>query len=150
MQSKLELHYAWPRAFWIKWNVSNMLHSNNYPMIHLSLPLQMIWYSPRVWFSLVNPYDTETRIFRWRWAISKAAADSWDWHGLTLIPACISNCIHYKVWGEITYPFPNLNGCIARVWDFCLIHRLAKIIFRSISWIFKHWKIVHETTQQKS
>ena len=35
-------------------------------------------------------------------------------HGLTLIPARLSNCIHYKVWGEITYPFPNL--CPVRVW----------------------------------
>ena len=26
-------------------------------------------------------------------------------HGLTLIPASISNYIHYKVWDEITYPF---------------------------------------------
>ena len=31
-------------------------------------------------------------------------------HGLTLIPAWISNYIHYKVWDEITYPFLNLNG----------------------------------------
>ena len=28
-------------------------------------------------------------------------------HGLTLIPAWISDYIHYKVWVEITYPFPN-------------------------------------------
>ena len=31
-------------------------------------------------------------------------------HGLTLIPAWISNYIHYKVWDEITYPFLNFNG----------------------------------------
>ena len=30
-------------------------------------------------------------------------------HGLTLIPVWISNYIHYKVWGESTYPFPNVN-----------------------------------------
>ena len=29
--------------------------------------------------------------------------------GLTLIPAWISSHAHSKVWGEITYPFPNLN-----------------------------------------
>ena len=28
------------------------------------------------------------------------------YHGLTLIPASI----HYNVWGEIIYPFPNFNG----------------------------------------
>ena len=29
------------------------------------------------------------------------------WHGLTLIPAWISNYIHYKVWDQINYQFPN-------------------------------------------
>ena len=36
-------------------------------------------------------------------------------HGLTLIPAWISNHIHYKVWDEITYPFLNFNGCTVEV-----------------------------------
>ena len=31
------------------------------------------------------------------------------WHGLTVIPAWISNDVASKVWGEITYPFPNIN-----------------------------------------
>ena len=39
------------------------------------------------------------------------------WHGLTLIPAWISNYIHYKVWDEITYPFPNANGGTVEVWE---------------------------------
>ena len=30
-------------------------------------------------------------------------------HGLTLIPAWISNYIYYKVWDEITYPFLTCN-----------------------------------------
>ena len=34
------------------------------------------------------------------------------WHGLTLIPARISNYIHYKLWGEITYKsIPKLQQC---------------------------------------
>ena len=36
-------------------------------------------------------------------------------HGFTLIPAWISNYIHYKVWGEITYPFLNFNGATVEV-----------------------------------
>ena len=36
-------------------------------------------------------------------------------HGLTLIPAWISNYIPRKVWCEITYPFINFNGCIVDV-----------------------------------
>ena len=30
-------------------------------------------------------------------------------YGLVLNPAWISNYIHYKMWYEITYPFPNFN-----------------------------------------
>ena len=36
-------------------------------------------------------------------------ANLWP-HGLNLIQAWISNYIHYKVWGEIIYPFLNFNG----------------------------------------
>ena len=32
-------------------------------------------------------------------------------HGLTLIPAWISNYMPSNVWGEIAYPFLNVNGC---------------------------------------
>ena len=32
-----------------------------------------------------------------------------------LIPAWISDYIHYNVWEEITYPFPNFNGCTVEV-----------------------------------
>ena len=35
--------------------------------------------------------------------------------GLTLIPAWISNYIHYNTWDEITYPFLNFNGCTVEV-----------------------------------
>ena len=36
-------------------------------------------------------------------------------HGLTLIPAWISNYTHYKAWDEITYPFLNFNGATVEV-----------------------------------
>ena len=38
-------------------------------------------------------------------------------HGLTLIPAWISNYIHYKVWYGIVYPFQNINGTAIQVWE---------------------------------
>ena len=38
-----------------------------------------------------------------------------SWRVLTLIPARISNYIHYKVWDEITYPFLNFNGATIEV-----------------------------------
>ena len=39
------------------------------------------------------------------------------WHGLTLIWAWISHYIHYKVWDEISYPFPNFHGATIEVWE---------------------------------
>ena len=38
-------------------------------------------------------------------------------HDLTSITPWISNYIHYKVWDEITYPFPNFNGATIEVWE---------------------------------
>ena len=38
-------------------------------------------------------------------------------HGVTWIPAWISDYIHYKVWDEITYSFPNFNSCTVEVWE---------------------------------
>ena len=32
-----------------------------------------------------------------------------------IIPAWISNYIHYNVWDEITFPFPNFNGSTVEV-----------------------------------
>ena len=37
------------------------------------------------------------------------------YHGLTLIPACISNYMPSKVWDEITNPFLNFNGATVDV-----------------------------------
>ena len=37
------------------------------------------------------------------------------WHGLALISAWISIHMPSNVWDEITYPFPNFNGCTVEV-----------------------------------
>ena len=53
--------------------------------------------------------------------------DAWDlfisgvyYHGVTLIPAWISNHIHYKVWDKFTYPLANFKGTIADVWEWII------------------------------
>ena len=38
-------------------------------------------------------------------------------HGLTLIPACISDNMPRELWDEITYPFLNFNGCTVEVYE---------------------------------
>ena len=53
-----------------------------------------------------------------RWTFDASLLSVWtncwtlDW---LLIPAWISNYIHYNVWGEITYPFLNFNGATVEV-----------------------------------
>ena len=44
-----------------------------------------------------------------------SACGPFYWHGLTLIPAWITNYMPGEVWGEITYPFLNFNGCTVEV-----------------------------------
>ena len=43
------------------------------------------------------------------------------WNGITLIPAWISDYMHFKGWDEITNPFPNFNGCTIEVWEWIII-----------------------------
>ena len=45
-------------------------------------------------------------------------------HGLTLIPAWISNYIYHKVWHGIAYPFPKFDSCTVEVWDIVSGHPL--------------------------
>ena len=39
------------------------------------------------------------------------------WQGLNLIPARICGYIPYRGGDEITYPFPNFNGCTVEIWE---------------------------------
>ena len=43
--------------------------------------------------------------------------DSLYKHGLPFIPPWISNDMSSKVWDEITYLYPNLNGSTVEVWE---------------------------------
>ena len=45
----------------------------------------------------------------WKWKLHWIMIKNFP--GLGLIPAWIFNYIHHKMWDEITYPFPNFNGC---------------------------------------
>ena len=51
------------------------------------------------------------------WCLGPHVCEPFYKHGLTLIPAWISNLTHYKVWYEITYPIPNFNGATVEVWE---------------------------------
>ena len=57
-------------------------------------------------------------------------------HGLTLIPAWISDHMPSKVWDEITYPFPNFNGTTVEVWvwisNFILHFMMGVITYPSL------------------
>ena len=58
-------------------------------------------------------------------------------HGLKLVWECvisaawISNYIHYKVWDEITYLFPNFNSATVEVWEwisYFIPHFIGRVI----------------------
>ena len=49
----------------------------------------------------------------------------------SLIPTWISNHLTVAVWDEITYPFPNFNGCTIEVWEW------RRDIYRYLTW--KYW-----------
>ena len=53
-----------------------------------------------------------------------------------LTQAWISNYIHYKVWNETTYPFPNLNGASVEVWE-CISNFIQHFIMDVI--IYPCW-----------
>ena len=39
------------------------------------------------------------------------------YHGITLIPAWLSNYIHYKVWGELSFLVSNFYYSTVEVWE---------------------------------
>ena len=59
-------------------------------------------------------------------------------HGLTLIPAWISDPKPSKVWDEIAYSFPNFNGSIFEVWEW--ISNLMPHIIMNVSML--GWKLI--------
>ena len=49
---------------------------------------------------------------------------NWDlfyYHGLTLIPARVSNHMPNNVWDEITYPFLKFNSCTLKFGNISVI-----------------------------
>ena len=75
------------------------------------------------WSSLVqvmpNRQQTTTRNQGWPSSMMPYGASrgsfSLTWNNFN--PAWISRHIHYKVWDEITYSFPNFNGGTVEVWE---------------------------------
>ena len=59
-------------------------------------------------------------------------------HGLLLIPGWRSNYIHYKMWDEIAYPFPNFNCAAVEVWEW-----ISKFIPYFIQWQMFHHLCIH-------
>ena len=68
------------------------------PVKHTS---QQLW--PRFTFDCVSPWSSFTQ---------KPCIDT-----RSRVPAWIRKYMHYKVWDEITYPFPNFNGGVVEVWE---------------------------------
>ena len=72
------------------------------------------------------------------------------YYGFILIPAWISNRIHSKLWDEITYQFPNFNGCTVEVWEWisnfshtysCWV--LIRVSNRCLWWVLSVECLIH-------
>ena len=59
----------------------------------------------------------------WKRALKLSGAGAGIFQGtllLTLIPAWVSYYIHYQVYDEITYTFPNFIGTAIEVWEWII------------------------------
>ena len=75
-----------------------------------------------------NTHDINTRI---NIIDIPACSGLFNWHGLTFIPAWISNYMSGKLWGEITSPFLNFNGATVEVWKWIssfILHFIIDVI----------------------
>ena len=45
----------------------------------------------------------------------------------------MSDYIHFKVWDEITFPFPNFNGCAVEVWEW--ISNITRPLYRACDYL---------------
>ena len=104
-------------------NVFNSIHCHNTQSCHTCETLSH-WHI-YAWGSLVlfcNSYTihklTLHKVTEYQQYVrenQKTISSPFYWHGITLIPAWISNHMSNKVWYEITYPFLNFN-CISYEW----------------------------------
>ena len=51
----------------------------------------------------------------------------------------MSNYMPSKVWDEITYPFPNFNGCTVEVWEW-VSNFMSHFIMDAITYRFHLWE----------
>ena len=61
-------------------------------------------------------------------------------HCRLLLWSWISNHMHTQVWDEITYPFPNFNGCTVEVWEW-ISNFIPHFIMRLITYPTQFWRI---------
>ena len=101
----------------------------------IQITIAVVFSTPSEECSFLPSYDLPCghRGFSW---------GSFNYHGLTLIPAWIINYIHSKVWSEITYPFPNFNGWTVELCEW-ISHFIAHFIMDHVTtcggWSHSKW-----------
>ena len=87
---------------------------------------------------------------RYELQIIMSVSDAHQWPllltWLPLISVWMSNYSHYKLWNEITHPFPNFNGYTVEVWEWIsnfIQYFIAHVIHALSIDLDPVWKINH-------
>ena len=97
--------HPWPWSLLLTWESQTISsHSADCHVRHISFSL-----FSRFWIF----FHWSDGIVQNGWPDLRRSHDT----GTIKIKAWISNLIHYKVWDEITHPFPNFNGATIEVWE---------------------------------
>ena len=92
------------------------VHTNNRLTIKTRRYWSFVWEESTVTGGVPSQRASNVFTVPRRWC-DVVISGPFDRYGLPLIPAGISNYIHYKMWDEITYLFPNFNGAAVGVWE---------------------------------
>ena len=110
-QNKSMQYIPWNMHILLLWFICWCYITRAYWIHGMCLPISFRVTSPVLGQSNDCPSASEVTLTDW----GKIGCGPFYQHSLILIPAWISNYIHYKVWDVIAYPFLNFNGCTVEV-----------------------------------
>ena len=103
---KICIHILYHSLDFVKLKKTKFIMEQPYMLPSLYCQYHVCWCPGDFWSQGISRHGIDQR----SWNIPSLASEE-------LILAWISNHIPSKVWDEITYLFPNFNGCTIEVWE---------------------------------